>query len=441
MIDSKKRKECVFLAGTDDVKDVLEHLESRLPELEYEPIWFHKRFDVENEDTFDTCLENVKKCDRFILVLKERYGIPYNNSETYPDGSYKYSITEEEFMTAHRENIPILIFIYRNTFTQAGMYHKHRKHNKGYLEENFSNLGYKAQMGLYEFIERLQHLKKEGKRKIRWIENYSYAEEILNQVKLKWKEDIGSSYPKDSISEAQRVKLQAYFNRFAIFLSKLSKNRLSAIEIQQLLQDFRVSDEKIYFGIEIFQKRDGFSNKIDIMGEKYIIMTSTYMEGTKILIQKEGKKLLYSNFSNIVEILMELKDFILSIYGYELKIPRDIPYGEITLKGYKQMMRTSPFLEPMHLSLLDFLELVFKNTGNYPFEVERYGIYINSDIKLNEKLNNFIKPTKSFSYRINKMQLTHFLKKGEIKPPYKIEAFVILKTGELFFSKKVELDV
>jgi len=441
MNDSKKRKERVFLAGTDDVKDVLEHLESHLSELEYEPIWFHKRFDVKSEGTFDTCLENVKKCDRFILVLKERYGIFFNTSETYPDGSYKYSITEEEFMTAHRENIPILIFIYRNTFTQAGMYHKHRKHDARYLEENFSNLGYKAQMGLYEFIERLQHLEKEGKRKIRWIENYSYAEEILNQVKFKWKEDTSSSSFKDSISEAQRIKLQAYFNRFAIFLSKLSKNRLSAVEIQQLLQDLRFSEEKVYFGIEIFQKRDGFSNKIDIMGEKYIIMTSSYMEGTKIQIQKEGKKLLYSNFSHIIEILMELTDSILSIYGYELKIPRDIPYCEITLKGYRQMMKTSPFLEPMHLSILDFLELAFKNTGNYPFEVERYGIYINSDIKLNENLNDFLKPTKSFFYRINKMQLTHFLEAKEIKPPYKIQAFVKLRTGELFFSKKLELDV
>ena len=344
-------------------------------------------------------------------------------------------------MTAHRENIPILIFIYRNTFTQAGMYHKHRKYDEGYLEENFSNLGYKAQMGLYEFIERLQHLKKEGKRKIRWIENYSYAEEILNQVKLKWKEDIGSSYPKDPISEAQCIKLQAYFNRFAIFLSKLSKNRLSAIEIKQTLQDLRFSEEKIYFGIEIFQKREGFSNKINIMGERYIIMSSSYVGSMKIQIQKEGKKLLYSNFSHLVEILVELKDYILSIYGYELKIPRDIPYCEITLKRYEQMMKTSPFIEPMHLSLLDFLELAFKNTGNYPFEVGRYGIYINSDIKLDENLNDFLKPTKSFFHRINKMQLTHYLKAGNVKPPYKIQAFVKLRTGELFLSKKVELDV
>jgi len=163
-------------------------------------------------------------------------------------------------------------------------------------------------MGLYEFIERLQRLKKEGKRKIHWIENYVYAEEILKQVKLKWKEDTSSPFPKDSISEAQCVKVQAYFNRFAIFLSKLSKNRHSEVEVKQILQDLRFSEEKIYFGIEIFQKKGGFSNKIDIMGGKYIIMTSSYTEGTNIQFQKEGKKLLYSNFSHIVEILIELKD-------------------------------------------------------------------------------------------------------------------------------------
>ena len=48
-------------------------------------------------------------------------------------------------------------------------------------------------------------------------------------------------------------------------------------------------------------------------------MTSSYMEGLKIQIQKEGKNLLYSNFCNILEILVELKGYILSIYGFELK--------------------------------------------------------------------------------------------------------------------------
>jgi len=105
------------------------------------------------------------------------------------------------------------------------------------------------------------------------------------------------------------------------------------------------------------------------------------------------------------------------------------------------MMETSPFLELMHLSQLDFLELALKNTGDYPFEVGRYGIYINSDIKLNENLNDFLDPTESFFHKITKMQLTHFLKAGEIKPPYTIQAFVKLRTGELFLSKKLELDV
>lgn len=325
MTDIKKRKENVFLAGTDDVKDVLEHVESRLPELGYDPIWFHKRFDVETDDTFETCLENVKKCDRFILILKARYGLPYNNSETYPDGSYKYSITEEEFMTAHRENKPILIFINKDTFAQAGMYHKHKKLDEVYLRKNFSNLGYKAQIGLYEFIERLQHLKKEGKRKIRWIETYSYAEEILSQVELKWKETKGALVHKDSVSETLRVKLQAYFNRFGIFLSKLSKNRLSAVEIQQILHDLRFSKEKIYFGIEISQKREGFSNKIDIMGEDYIIMISSYIEGTQTRFTQKGKELSLSNLNHVLELIMKLKDYVLNMYGYELTVPKEIP--------------------------------------------------------------------------------------------------------------------
>lgn len=177
------------------------------------------------------------------------------------------------------------------------------------------------------------------------------------------------------------------------------------------------------------------------MGKKYINMTSSYIGGMKIQIQKESKTHLYSNFSHLIEILMELKDYNLSIYGCELKNPRDIPYCEIILKGYNQMMTISIILDPIYLSLLNFLELAFKNTGNYPFEVGRFGICITSDINLDENQNDFLNPTESFFHRINKMQLTNFLKARDVKPPYKIQAFVKLRTGEFFLSNKLELDV
>ncbi len=148
------------------------------------------RFQVDTEDTFNTCLENVKKCDRFILILKERYGIPYETGEKYQDGSYKYSITEEEFMTAYRNKKPILTFIYRDTFIQAAMYHKLKSKDKDCLKKDLRSYGYKAQIGLYEFIERLEHLENEGERDIRWIETFIYGNDIFEQIKFKWLPDI-----------------------------------------------------------------------------------------------------------------------------------------------------------------------------------------------------------------------------------------------------------
>jgi len=176
----------VFLAGTDDVKFILENLEEKLGLIDYEPIWFHKKFDVLNENAMEECLKNVKNCDRLILILKERYGLPYKNKEKYTDGSYKSSITEEEFMTAFKASKPILVFLYRDTNVQSGIYHKNKKGEAALTYEQFERLKLKGQIGLYEFIERMQHLEKDGKKDIRWIETFVYTGDIIEQIEFKW---------------------------------------------------------------------------------------------------------------------------------------------------------------------------------------------------------------------------------------------------------------
>ena len=119
MNDSKKRKDRVFLAGTDDVKYIMESLEKELEEMGYDPIWFHRKFKVDSKDTMKTCLDNVKTSDRLILVLDKKCGLPYREASR--------SITEEEFLTAYKDNKPTLIFINQETYAHSKIYRKRIK--------------------------------------------------------------------------------------------------------------------------------------------------------------------------------------------------------------------------------------------------------------------------------------------------------------------------
>ena len=171
-------REKVYLAGTDDVKWVFEKLYDILIGFSFDPLWFHKKFPISTSDTMEECIKNVKKSDRLILVLNKKYGLPSRNQ--------KISITEEEFLTAYKKSCPILVFILSETFTQAKTYHSLIKQKKKVTSKTLKEIGLKADKKLYEFIERIQHLKKNNKTKICWIEPFNFISEIINQIKFKW---------------------------------------------------------------------------------------------------------------------------------------------------------------------------------------------------------------------------------------------------------------
>jgi hypothetical protein len=171
-------REKVFLAGTDDVKYIMEALEKELKEIGYDPIWFHKKFKLDTEDSMKTCLDNVRASDRLILVLDKSYGLPYRDDQ--------YSITEKEFLTANNEAKPILIFIHQETYAHSRIYRNLKKQGINLTEENKIKYGLKANLELFEFIDRIQHLEKDGKLDIRWRELFDSINDIVEQIKLKW---------------------------------------------------------------------------------------------------------------------------------------------------------------------------------------------------------------------------------------------------------------
>ncbi len=168
----------VFLAGTDDVRYIMESLEKELKQMGYDPIWFHAKFKVDSKDTMETCLDNVRASDRLILILNKKCGLPYRDAPR--------SITEEEFITAFEEGKLILIFIQQETNAHSKIYRKLKKQGKIITEENKNEYGFKTDIELFEFIDRIQHLEKDGKVDIRWRELFDSINDIIQQIKLKW---------------------------------------------------------------------------------------------------------------------------------------------------------------------------------------------------------------------------------------------------------------
>ncbi len=172
-------KEKVFLAGTDDVKFVMENLYNVLVDMGFDPIWFHKNFPIDSDDSMEECLKNVRSSDRLILVLDSRYGLTAR--------SLNHSITEEEFLTAYKDGKPILVFVTQETWIHSIIYHKLRKQKTGDVSrKKLHDLGIKADKKLLEFIERIQHMEKGKEKKIVWIEKFNYIYDIQEQIKMKW---------------------------------------------------------------------------------------------------------------------------------------------------------------------------------------------------------------------------------------------------------------
>lgn len=203
--------EQVFLCGTDDVFWVFESIEKSLREMGFEPIWFHNKFKVEDQDTMQTCINNVKNSDRLILIINKRYGLP--SRYTRNDGNI--SITEEEFLTAVESDKKILIFIESSVYEQSKFYRKLIKNTDlDITEENKKKYGLKAELNTYAFIDRIQHMKSSSTFNIRWIEHFRKVEEIISQIKLKWlfdEEDLYISF-KGDIEEFNITQMKQKIN-------------------------------------------------------------------------------------------------------------------------------------------------------------------------------------------------------------------------------------
>lgn len=236
-------REKVFLAGTDDVKYIMGSLEKELKEMGYDPIWFHKQFKVDSEDTMKSCLDNVSASKRLILVLDKRYGLIYRDAQ--------HSITEEEFLAAYNDNKPILIFIEQETYDHSKIFRKTKNQGTIITDDNKKKYGFKADIELFEFIDRIQHLKKDGKLNIKWIEKFNLIEDIVEQIKLKWgvrNKNIEDDLQKYNLIESRK------FQKFLDILIEKDKDNIGT-DLNNILNNI--------IGIQKFRTIMGFYPSID----------------------------------------------------------------------------------------------------------------------------------------------------------------------------------
>jgi len=128
-------------------------------------------FPVEgNLHPMDECLEIVrKKATHFILLLGDRWGLPY-----YKDPSL--SITEKEYFEAVERSLPVLCFIEDITWNEAISYHTMKKEGL-----NYNSVPFFTDSRVLKFIDK--HLMHSN---VKWITPFSNIQDIFKKLASSW---------------------------------------------------------------------------------------------------------------------------------------------------------------------------------------------------------------------------------------------------------------
>ena len=115
----------VFISSTSyDLLDLRSEVATALKDWGFVPVWHESPdFPVQNGlHSHDVCLDQVRECDIYVLIIGGRYGGTYSGSK-YPKEDI--SITWYETKIAFQDNKRTLKFIRENVWNEKGTY----KHN------------------------------------------------------------------------------------------------------------------------------------------------------------------------------------------------------------------------------------------------------------------------------------------------------------------------
>ena len=166
-------RETIFLSGTDEMSGLLSKVNKKLKEqLEYNVYFYKEEFPIEGTNAIEECFKNVKKADKFLLVIGKRYGHIYEK---------EVSMIEKEFNIARREKKPTLVFIRDEIYHKISAYRGY-KEEANMSDEELSKICRThliAEKDVYDFLLKIEDSNI-------WHREFNSLDDIIEGVKKKF---------------------------------------------------------------------------------------------------------------------------------------------------------------------------------------------------------------------------------------------------------------
>ena len=202
----------VFVSSTYyDLKYARERLERFIEAYNMEPVLFESdEIYFQPNQTIDfSCYKEVQNCHIMVLIVGGRYGSlasdPNNASAKEEKDKYNaghVSITQNEYETARKNNIPVLIFIDRNVYADYRTFRK----NKDAIPSDFT-FAHVDDIRIFDFISKLEQSAIKTFDKIEDIESY-FSNQISGMLYAyleRLKEDGATADLKNTLDQIKKV--------------------------------------------------------------------------------------------------------------------------------------------------------------------------------------------------------------------------------------------
>jgi hypothetical protein len=194
----------VFVSSTYyDLKYVRERLERLISSYCFEPILF------ESDDVFfnpnikldKSCYREVENCHMMLLIVGGRYGSLASEQKDKYEENY-ISITQNEYETARKKGIPVMVFVEQSVYTEYKTYLA----NKKTIPDNF-NYAFVDDIRVFHFISKLEQGAIKVFNKVDDIEHY-FSHQIAGMMLTYLKqlqEDKNDTEVKNAVDEIKLV--------------------------------------------------------------------------------------------------------------------------------------------------------------------------------------------------------------------------------------------
>lgn len=162
----------IFLGSTsNDLKDVRAELRQLIPSLGFELICFEDPSfkKLPRKHAHDMCLDNVRDCDIYVLIIDELFGEDYAGSDPNLKGK---SVTWAEVEVALKENKDICAFVRKAVWLEKSTW-AHNRDREIEIEPYWAK-----DKRIFEFIEFIATRAQDN-----WLDRFEDIKELKEQIR------------------------------------------------------------------------------------------------------------------------------------------------------------------------------------------------------------------------------------------------------------------